>query len=56
MAADPASAVTAAIAGTSEFATFSGRLTAGIPSGTRVLNWGTVGSATPVIGAPSFTG
>lgn len=59
IAADQASAVTAAIAGVGEFGSFSGRLTAGIPSGTRVLNWGTVGGAapaTPVVGAPRFTG
>lgn len=65
IASDKASAVTAAVAGVSELGAFSGRLTAGIPAGTRVLNWGTVGGATPptpatpaapVVGKPRFTG
>lgn len=61
VAADLAAAEAAAVAGTSEFASFSGRLTAGLAGGTVVLNWGTVGGATappatPVPGRPSFTG
>lgn len=59
---DLAAAVTAASDAASEFATFSGRLVAGLPVGTEVLNWGTVAAAppatpaTPVVTAPAFTG
>lgn len=65
VAAAVSAAVANANASTSEFSSFSGRLAAGIPAGTRVLNWGTVGGATPstpatpatpVVGAPRFTG
>lgn len=56
---DVAAADTQAITDTSEWASFSGRLTAGLADGTVVANWGTVGGAapaTPVIAPPAFTG
>lgn len=57
--ADPDAAVASAVATTTEFGTFAGRLTEGLATGTVVLNWGTVGGAapaTPVVVAPAFTG
>lgn len=61
IAADYAAAVAASTSAAAEFATFGGRLTAGLPAGTSVLNWGTVAAApaapaTPVVTAPAFTG
>ena len=62
IAADYAAAVMASTTATAEFATFGGRLTAGLPVGASVLNWGTVSAApaadpaTPVVTAPAFTG
>lgn len=56
---DIAAAEARAVSGVSEWAAFSGRLVEGIPAGTVVANWGTVGGAapaTPVIVAPAFTG
>lgn len=60
--ADPDAAVASAVATTTEFGTFAGRLVAGLAPGTVVLNWGTVAAATPaapatpVAGRPTFTG
>lgn len=59
IAADYAAAVAASTTATAEFATFGGRLTAGLPAGAQVLNWGIVAAAppaTPVITPPAFTG
>lgn len=59
VAAGYAAAADASVAAAAEFATFGGRLTAGLAAGTQVLNWGTVGGAapaTPVVVAPAFTG
>lgn len=54
---DIAAAEAAAIAGTSEWASFSGRLSAGLPAGTVVLNWSAAAApATPVVTRPTFTG
>lgn len=60
--ADPDAAVASAVATTTEFGTFAGRLVAGLAPGTVVLNWGTVAAATPaapatpVVTRPTFTG
>lgn len=59
VAADVPAAVAVATSATAEFASFSGRLVAGLPIGTEVLNWGTVAAAAPavpVITPPAFTG
>jgi hypothetical protein len=53
-----AEAEATAVLGVSEYESFSGRLTAGLAVGTFVANWGTVraAAATPVVGAPAYTG
>lgn len=63
MVADPDAAVASAVATTTEFGTFAGRLVAGLAPGTVVLNWGTVAAATPAAppatpaaGRPDFAG
>lgn len=59
VAGDYDAAVASSILAADEFDSFSGRLTAGIPVGTAVLNWGVAAAApaaTPVVVAPAFTG